>query len=227
MEWEKLLLGTENWSFLVETALRTVVMFCAILTGLRLLGKRGIKQLSVFELGVIISLGSAAGDPMFYKDVGLLFGILVLAIVVMLYRFITYLINRSERFERILEGTPTCIIKDGLFIVENFKKEPIALDELFTQLRLHSIGHLGQVEQAIMENNGEVSIYYFEDKEVRHGLPILPDLPEFTTSDIIDPGTYACTYCGKTQHLELASTQSCSKCGKDKWRKASDKKRIV
>ena len=68
-DWENLLLGERDWQFLLMVALRTAAMFLVILIGLRMLGKRGVSQLSVFELGVIVGLGSAAGDPMFYKDV--------------------------------------------------------------------------------------------------------------------------------------------------------------
>ena len=53
-DWKVLLLGGEEWSFLPETMLRTSIMFLVILTALSLLGKRGVKQLSVFELVVII-----------------------------------------------------------------------------------------------------------------------------------------------------------------------------
>ncbi len=70
--WKELLLGSEEWNFLPEVGIRTLIMFTIILVGLSILGKRGVKQLSVFELVVIIGLGSAAGDPMFYKDVGLI-----------------------------------------------------------------------------------------------------------------------------------------------------------
>lgn len=96
-EWKTLLLGEEKWNFLTEVALRSFVMFLVIVLTLRLLGKRGIKQLSVFELGVIIGLGSAAGDPMFYKDVGLLPGIIVFIMIIGLYKLIAFLINRSDR----------------------------------------------------------------------------------------------------------------------------------
>ena len=157
LEWKAFLLGDQKWSFLFETCLRTIIMFMVIVFTLRLLGKRGVKQLSVFELGVIIGLGSAAGDPMFYKDVGLLPGILVFTTVITLYKLITHLINKYRPIEQFMEGTPTCIIRDGIFVVENFKNEPIAIDELFSQLRLRSISHLGQVDQAIIETNGEVS----------------------------------------------------------------------
>lgn len=225
MEWEKLLLGEEDWSFLGEAAFRTCIMFLVILTSLRLLGKRGIKQLSVFELGVIIGLGSAAGDPMFYKDVGLLPGILVFSIVVGLYRLITFLISRSQRFEHLVEGKATYIIRDGVFILKNLEREPIATDELFTELRQQSILHLGQIELAILENNGEISVYFYPDNEIKYGLPILPELPEFKSGQIDRGGHYACTHCGSVQELMAAHQQGCTQCGKDKWRAASNRKR--
>ena len=76
-DWKEFMLGAENWNFIPEVMLRTFIMFVIVMVSLRLLGKRGVKQLSVFELVVIISLGSAAGDPMFYKDVGILPALIV------------------------------------------------------------------------------------------------------------------------------------------------------
>lgn len=227
MDIKALLLGEENWSFLAEAALRTCIMFLLILTGLRLLGKRGVKQLSVFELGVIIGLGSAAGDPMFYKDVGLLFGVIVLGIVVTLYRTITYLVNRYQSFEHLVEGKAVYIIEEGAFIVDNFRREPLAHDELFTQLRLQSISHLGQVQTAIIENNGEVSVYFYPDEEVKYGLPILPKDGEAAQKTIADAGKYACNYCGHVAELQPAETATkCSHCDEEEWVKAVNKKRV-
>jgi uncharacterized membrane protein YcaP (DUF421 family) len=226
IDWKTLLLGEEQWSFLLEVVLRSLVMFLVIVLTLRLLGKRGVKQLSVFELGVIIGLGSAAGDPMFYKDVGLVPGILVFGIVMSLYRLITFLINRNDRFEQFMEGTPTCLIQNGCFLVENFKKEPIAIDELFSQLRLKSISHLGQIDQAIIETNGEVSVFYTPDDQVKFGLPILPSLSEHKLEAIPEEGHYACTYCGNTGYLQPTPSHQCNKCGKKEWLKAINDKRI-
>ncbi len=145
LSWKELMLGAENWSFLLETILRTFIMFIVILVSLRILGKRGVKQLSIFELVVIISLGSAAGDPMFYKDVGILPAIIVFTIVVVLYSFITYIIGRNPKFERIMEGKPICLIKNGVFIVENFSKEALGVDEFFAELRMEGVSQLGQI----------------------------------------------------------------------------------
>lgn len=226
MDWKNLLFGEEPWTFLGETALRTFVMFMVILLSLRLLGKRGIKQLSVFELGVIIGLGSAAGDPMFYKDVGLLPSILVFVVVVLLYRLITNMINRSRHIEQFVEGVPRLVVEDGSFIVENFRKEPIAIDELFAQLRQHHIEHLGQVREATVETNGEVSIYFFPDDEVKWGLPISSRVSDMRLVQIPETGHYACTYCGRTEHLQPADHHNCPVCGKQEWLKAMNTRRV-
>src|SRR5688572_27455690 len=129
--WKALMLGDENWDFLPEIMLRTVIMFTVVVVSLRLLGKRGVKQLSIFELVVIISLGSAAGDPMFYKDVGILPAIVVFAIIVGLYSLITYFIGKNKRFEDLVEGKPVCLIKNGAFSIKNFSKEALGEDEFF------------------------------------------------------------------------------------------------
>lgn len=226
LEWKSLLLGSEKWSFLFETALRTFVMFLVILFYLRMLGKRGVKQLSVFELGVIIGLGSAAGDPMFYKDVGLLPGVLVFSIVFGLYRFITFLINRSNKFEEFVEGSSACVVMEGQILVDNFKQELIAVDEFFSQLRLHSVSHLGQVQEAILETNGESSIFYYPDEEVKYGLPIIPRLCENKLVAIPAEGYYSCTYCAYTDKLPAASEHICPSCQKKEWLKAINNKRI-
>lgn len=224
--WKELMLGGEDWSFLPETILRTVIMFVVILTSLRILGKRGVKQLSVFELVVIIGLGSAAGDPMFYKDVGILPALLVFAIVVGLYSLVTYFVGTNKYFEQLVEGKPVCLIKDGVFSIENFKKEVLGADEFFTELRMQSVSHLGQVEEAIEESSGVISIFFYPDEEVKYGLPIMPGSLANSQQKIIDTAHYSCTFCGYTEKLKPATKHTCPTCKKWKWVRASNKKRI-
>lgn len=226
VDWRMLLLGEEEWLFLAETMIRTFVMFFVVLLGLTILGKRGVKQLSVFELVVIVGLGSAAGDPMFYKDVGLLPALVVFIMVITMYVFVTKLVGKSKRVEHLLEGKPVCLIQDGRFAISNFKKEDFAQDEFFAELRLKSISHLGQVEQAIIETNGQVSIYFYEDNDVKWGLPILPGILETQLKKIEEQEFYSCSFCGYTEKLEPQKHHTCKVCKKDLWVKASTRKRI-
>jgi uncharacterized membrane protein YcaP (DUF421 family) len=217
VDWTKFLIGEEDWEFLAEIALRTLVMYFIILIGLRLLGKRGVKQLSVFELVVIISLGSAAGDPMFYKEVGLTVPIVIFGVIVGAYRLTTYLMAKSAKFDDLVEGKCVYLIKNGEFNTDDFKKEALAHDEFFSELRQQSVSHLGQVETAILETSGNLSIYFYADDKVKPGLPILPELFDNYTKEIPKAGDYACIFCGNVQHLAKQSSTDCKKCGHDLW----------
>ncbi len=97
MEIKSFLLGDNDWGFLVDTTFRTTAMFIILLAALRLLGKKSVQQLSIFELGVIIGLGSAAGDPMIYKEVGIVPSIIVYVVVILMYRLISYLMGKSTK----------------------------------------------------------------------------------------------------------------------------------
>lgn len=224
-DWSAILFGEENWTFYPEVVLRTLIMYVIILFSLRLLGKRGVKQLSVFELVVIISLGSAAGDPMFYKEVGLLSGIVVFICIILAYKITTYFVGKHETFERLIEGTCTCLIEEGRFAIENFKKEPLAYDEFFSELRASSISHLGQVQQAIIETSGNISIYYYADEDVKYGLPILPQLYKQKSETITAPGLYACSFCGTTAELQ-PTKHNCARCNRKEWVKAINAVRV-
>ncbi|WP_379964813.1 DUF421 domain-containing protein [Epilithonimonas sp. UC225_85] len=223
---KQLLLGSEEWSFLLETILRTGIMFFIIIFGLRLLGKRGVKQLSVFELVVIIGLGSAAGDPMFYKDVGIMPALVVFTMIISLYSIITYIISKSKKFEKLVEGKPICLINEGIFCIEDFKKEALGEDEFFSELRLKGVSHLGQIEKAIEEISGEISVFYFEDNDIKYGLPIMPDSLDKAVKSFTKKSHYSCTFCGYTQEFELKEKSHCKVCGKDEWVESSNKKRI-
>jgi len=225
-DFETILLGDKDWNFIPEIMFRTLVMYLIVLFSLRILGKRGVKQLSVFELVVIISLGSAAGDPMFYEEVGILSALAVFMVVVLAYKTTSYFVGKSKKVEKLLEGSCTYLIEDGVFSIENFKKETLAQDEFFSELRLKSVSHLGQVKLAIIETSGSISVFYYKDEDVKMGLPILPSLFCEKTKLILDTGIYACSFCGQTEKLNVG-TSFCKVCEKDEWIKAIDEKRIA
>jgi uncharacterized membrane protein YcaP (DUF421 family) len=222
---QRLLMGKEiPYSFLMEVLLRSVIMFFVVLLVLRLSGKRGIKQLSIFELAILISLGSATGDPMFYQEVGLLPAILVFLVVIAMYKLITHLTGKYKKVEEIIEGKPVKLIEDGKIIYETFKKESFAYDELFLQLRQDHVTHLGQVESAYLETSGDLSIFFFPNERVRAGLPILPDVYDFPCEEIHAGYSYACKHCGEIKPDNSVSEQ-CKICGEHEWLETAEEVR--
>ncbi|MEL1245862.1 YetF domain-containing protein [Flavobacterium sp. DGU11] len=225
-EWKRLLFNDLPFQFVFEVAFRTVIMFTVVLLTLKFAGKRGVKQLSIFEVVIIISLGSAAGDPMFYEDVGLVPAIVVFLIILTMYRGVTWLLGKSKKFENFIEGTTQCLIEDGQFSLASFEREDLAQDEFFAELRLKSIEHLGQVRNAYIETNGAISVYFYDDADVKFGLPIRPQLFSLKSTNIPKSGIYACTFCANTQRLE-PTTGKCSVCQREEWVEAIKSKRIV
>lgn len=225
--WKEFLFGSEEWIFMLEIVIRTIIMFLTIIISLRVLGKRGVKQLSVFELVVIIGLGSAAGDPMFYKDVGIVSSIIVFAVIICIYSLFTYLIGRYKKFENLLEGKSIYLINDGVFAIDNFRKENLGSDEFFSELRLKGVSHLGQIETAIEETSGDISVFFYDEKEVKYGLPVMPHSLDHPLQIIENEGYYSCTFCGFTEEKKTGKAGVCKNCGKKNWVKASNKKRIT
>ena len=100
----RMLFGDEPPLFLLEIAVRTVVIYVYTLVLIRWIGSRSIAQLSLVEFLLVIALGFAVGDAMFYPDVPLVHCIVVITVVVLLDKALSYLVARNPRLEDVIEG---------------------------------------------------------------------------------------------------------------------------
>lgn len=213
--------------FFVEIALRTSIMLLYMMLLLRLMGKRSQSQFFVLEFVLIIALGSAVGDPMFYPEIPVLHGLVVITVVALLQRLLVWLTNRSKRLEALLEGSPLLVIREGHFDLEGLKRCGLSRYEIYMELRLAGVEQMGQVKRSYMELNGEMSIFLFEDEQVRPGLPLMPEL-ELDEADALMTGTpaseaggYACLHCGEVITLKAREAlPNCPDCQEQMWLKA-------
>ncbi|WP_169392395.1 MULTISPECIES: DUF421 domain-containing protein [Psychrobacter] len=223
MDWFDIFIYDTTWEFAAEIVIRTIIMYSMVFLFLRFTGKRGIRQLSIFELVIIVSLGSIAGDPMFTEDLPLIQALLIMSLVIGLYHLCTWLTMRFKPIEHLLEGEPTYIVKNGVLVLSEVSGGTMSNDDFFAEMRQQGIRHLGQVEVGLLETDGEFSILLFEDDEVCFGLPIFPH--EYQKVTRIHPDQhYACMHCG---HIEkIASIHAlCPRCKKAAgWAKALDNK---
>lgn len=226
LDFRKIFIGDLSFGFAAEIIIRTLLMFSMVLLVLRLTGKKGVRQLSIFEVAIIIAMGSAAGDPMFTKEAAIFVSLIVFAAIIILYRLITFLASKSEQFEKVIEGEPLYVIEEGRFILLDDQSHTFAKDEFFAEMRQESIEHLGQIKTAILETNGKISFYYYPDEEVQYGLPIQPKKYDQRSVQIPSPGIYACTYCGTTEKLEKDPAH-CPSCERNEWVKAINPTRIT
>lgn len=222
----RLLLNDLPWTFLGEVALRSVFAYCAVFLFLKLSGRRGIRQLSLFELVIILTLGSAAGDVSFYEDVSLLPVATVFVCLLAMYRLTTYATGHSERIEALMDGRPVTVIEDGLYRLESLDKLNLSSAEFFMELRQRGVEHLGQVRLAILETDGDVSLYCFEPDRVRPGLSVLPPPHRKVERTPAEAGTYCCTRCGMPRQLQAGEAARCERCAGDAWSAALTTRRV-
>jgi hypothetical protein len=141
----------------------------------RTIGKRGMGQLAPFDFVIIIALGSAVGDPMFYPNVPLLHALVAITAIVLLTRGVTHLTQRSRRIQDLLSATAARLVRDGVMDLAAMRQEGIARTELFEALRTIGIEHLGEVERAYLEPSGKISAFKQPQGSVRPDLPVLPE----------------------------------------------------
>lgn len=227
LDWHRILFSDQPYSFFIEILIRTPLMFLAVVFVLRFTGKRGVQQLSIFEMVMIITLGSAAGDSMFYDNVGILHAVAVFALVLGVYRLLVWLIIKFDKFEVLMEGKPIYIIRDGKMCLQELNSKELGSDEFFAALRGQNVDQLGQVKCAVLEDTGSLSVFYFPDEEVIPGLPILPDEYNKRSIQIKDAGLYACMKCARTYELQPGNEIVCPVCKNKYWVEAIHRKRIT
>lgn len=215
MDWNSIFLNGLDGDMAMEIGLRTLIMFAMILVFLRSTGKKGVRQLSIFEIAIIIALGSAAGDPMLSGQSAILPSLIVFIVILLIYRLITYLAVKNQNVENILEGVPQYIIEEGRFTMSEEGDANFARDEFFSEMRVQSVEHLGQIRTAVLETNGQVSFLYYEKDDVKPGLPVFPKAFAKKSKQVLVSGLYACTNCANVLFLE--TSYQCPRCKQDEW----------
>ena len=229
---QRMLFGDMPVLFLLEILVRTVIVYAYGLLLLRWLGSRTIGQLSTVEFLLVIALGSAVGDAMFYPEVPLLHALLVVTIVVFANKGLDILISRSKRAERAIDGVPHEVVRNGVIDPSFLHNSSLGVSELFQQLRHRDIEHLGQVAEAYIEADGVLTV--FRAREPCPGLPVAPPW-EVEPPEELGPGAVpaegaagplACLRCGKLTPSTVAPA-ACDNCGHTSWTPARTRRRFA
>lgn len=155
-----------EWShIIVRSFLFLIVLF--ILT--KVLGKKQISQFTFFEYVSGITIGSIAGEVIMGLDSNMGHGVLAITIFGVITFIVGYISLKSNSFRDFVEGKATIFIKDGKILEDNLKKEQYSTDELGSLLRNKNIFNVADVEFAVLEQTGDLSILL--KKELR---PLTP-----------------------------------------------------
>ncbi|AXI39641.1 hypothetical protein CX649_08335 [Bacillaceae bacterium ZC4] len=149
----------------VEVIIRSLAIIAGLFFISKLLGKKQLSKLSFFEYVVGITIGDIAGTLSMDTNLNLTNGIISIAIWVMIPVIISFISMKSPSFQQFIEGKPTIFIKNGKIMEENLKKEKYPLAALLEQLRKNNVHHASDVEFAILETTGELSILLKKEKQ--------------------------------------------------------------
>jgi len=143
---------------MLAIVLRTIVVYLVILVGLRLAGKREIGQMNVFDLVVLLLISNAVQNAMVGPDTSLTGGILAALVLLGANSLVARLRLRWPRLRRWVEGSPTLLVLHGETVTEHMHREGIDEDTLLAALREHGVAELNDVEMAILEIDGSISV---------------------------------------------------------------------
>lgn len=170
------------------TFFRSIVLYIIVLIVMRLMGKREIGQLQPFELAISIMIADLATIPMTEIGIPIFNGIIPILGLLLMHLIISIINLKSLRGREIICGKPTILIYRGKIDEKALKKERFTINELQEKLRGNNIVNLGDVEYAILETSGEVTIIQKPEKRgtIPEDFNIKPDYEGIPYDLVID-----------------------------------------
>lgn len=143
---------------------RTVILYICVVTAMRIMGKRQMGELQPAEFVIALMISELATIPIESNDIPIMHGIIPIFALVVLELLCSVLILKSEVLRKIITGSPIQIIKDGRFLMEKLKRLRISIDDVTEQLRLEGYSSISQIDSAIIETNGQLSVIPKEEE---------------------------------------------------------------
>lgn len=137
---------------------RTLILYTVIIIVLRMMGKRQVGQLQPSELAVALVIADLASIPMSDMGIPLINGIIPIITLFILEELLSFIALKSERARGVISGKPSILIERGMIIEEELRKTRYNLNDLLEQLRLNNYPNLEDIDYAILETSGQLSI---------------------------------------------------------------------
>ena len=170
------------------TFFRSIVLYIIVLIVMRLMGKREIGQLQPFELAISIMIADLASIPMTDTGIPIFNGIIPILGLLIMHLLISIINLKSSKAREIICGRPSILIYRGRINEKNLKKERFTINELEERLRGSNVVNLGDVEYAILETSGQVTVIQKPDK--RNTIPqdfnIMPEYEGIPYDLVVD-----------------------------------------
>ena len=138
--------------------IRTVILYLVVVIGLRIMGKRQIGEMQPSELVVAIMISDLATIPMQEVGIPIFYGIIPIFTLIIMEILLSQISLKSKKFRRLVTGKPSVIIHNGKLLREEMQKIRFNMDDLKEQLRIQGYTKVSDINFAILETNGQLSI---------------------------------------------------------------------
>lgn len=158
---------------------RTLIIYVVVLVVVRFMGKREIGQMQPFELVIAIMIADLAATPMAEIGIPILYGIIPIIGLLFMHIIISILNIKSIRVREIICGKPRIIINKGKIDEKALIKENLTINELQERLRVNNVNNISEVEYAILETSGQISVVLKPSKR-----PVTPENLNLFVQDV-------------------------------------------
>ncbi|GAA5068330.1 DUF421 domain-containing protein [Lysobacter panacisoli] len=141
-----------------EFVLRAVVVYVVLLAMIRLSGKRTMGQFTAFDMLLIVLLGNAVQNALLGKDTSMSGGLLLAATLIVLNWIVGFVTARNKRAERLLEGVPVVLARNGHVYQEVLRRELVSRDDFAKSMREAGCSEVDRIHLALLETNGHITI---------------------------------------------------------------------
>lgn len=153
---------------------RTLVLYTVILSIFRVMGKREIGELSLLDLVVFMMIAEMAAIAIEKTDQSILKSLLPMLLLVAVQFLLAYISMKSKRFRELVDGKPSIIINDGKIDEHEMRKQRYNFNDLLLQLREEGVGDISDVNFAILETSGKLSVFKKSDNSTL-GITLIVD----------------------------------------------------
>ena len=145
--------------------IRTILIYILLIGAMRLSGKRQIGEIQLSELVTTILLSEIASYPLTNANIPFLYSVVPIVVIISLEIIMSFLATKSAAIKSILDDKPSIIIRKGIINQKEMVKMRLSMDDLLCELRLKNIASPDEVEYAILEQNGQISVFPKDSKK--------------------------------------------------------------
>lgn len=138
--------------------IRTLVLFTLVVVVMRVMGKRQVGQLQPFELVIVIMISELAAIPMANTGIPIIYGIIPIVTLLVSQVALAYISLKSERARGIICGTPSILVENGKILEKECNRLRYNINDLLEQLRSKDFPNVADIEFAILETSGQLSV---------------------------------------------------------------------